>query len=360
MEENKEEYYSIGNIIVFIKSFFNYLRRKWLLLMITALAGAGLGVIYWFIQKPKYEAVTTFILEEKSTGGSGLAGLASQFGLNLGSLSSGGSIFAGDNILDILKSKKVVQQVLLSQVDNTVPGSKTLGDYYLLFTGIKKKWKKNPLLSDISFVNTKNKMSPIQDSVLNFIYETIIKKNLVTERTRKQSNIIKVRLIAPDRLFARLMTERLIEEAGKLYLDIRTGTAQENIRQLQRRSDSLLLLLNNKSYSAAASQLLDINPGIRSAIVPTEIAIRDKTVLATLYAEVTKNLEISKLLLSQQTPVIQLLDRPEYLLDDNKKGLAFLLIVFSFAACFMYIVGAFFLFLVFDIRDKQVNTGSRH
>ena len=115
-----------------------------------------------------------------------------------------------------------------------------------------------------------------------------------------------------------------------MYLLIKVGTAQQSIYRMQRRSDSLLSLLNNKSYTAAASQLLDVNPGLRTAVVPVEIATRDKTVIATLYTEVTKNLEVSKLLLSQQTPVIQLLDKPGLTLYDNKRSLSFLIFVGSF------------------------------
>lgn len=332
MEDNKEAYYSLAEIITTVKKFLAYLRTKLWMLMLAVFVGGGLGVLYYFIQKPKYEAVTTFILEEKSPGGGGLSGLASQFGFNLGGLSGGGSIFSGDNILDILISKKVVQEVLLSKVDNSKPEGKTLADLYLDFTGIKKHWeKKNPLLAGMNF-EVQKQISPVQDSLLNTIYEAIIKKDLLAERVRKQGSIIKVQVTSQDCLFARLMTERLVEEAGKLYMDIRIGTAQENIRQLQRRSDSLLVLLNNKSFSAAAIQPLDINPGIRTAAVPVEIASRDKTVLATLYAEVTKNLEVSRLLLSQQTPVIQLLDKPGLLMDDNKKGIIYFIVVFSFVA----------------------------
>jgi hypothetical protein len=87
------------------------------------------------------------------------------------------------------------------------------------------------------------------------------------------------------------------------------------------------MLLNSKSYRAASSQLLDINPGIKSAVVPAEIATRDKTVAATLYAEVTKNLEASRMMLSQQTPVIQILDTPGELLDDHKMSIPFLMVV---------------------------------
>lgn len=324
MEETKEEYYSLSNIINIAKSFFRYLGSKVTFLVLAILIGSGLGTLYYFVQKPKYEAVCTFILEEKSTGGGSLAGLASQFGLDIGGLSSGGSIFAGDNIMDILRSRKIVQKVLLSRVDtlNGKPG-KTLADYFLEYKGWKRKWPSKSLLGRIDYANTHNDLAlnQVQDSVLNVIHEYILKNSLSTERLNKKGTIIKVQITESDQVFAKLMTDRLVDEAGKLYLDIKTGTSAANISRMQRRADSLLALLNYKSYSVAASQMLDINPGLRTATVPTEIASRDKTVIATVYAEVTKNLEASKLMLSQQTPIIQILDSPAWPLVDKKKKL---------------------------------------
>src|SRR6478735_3901106 len=92
-----EEYTSVGDVLKKISSFISYLRRKWWLLILSALLGAALGVGWFLLQKPKYEAVTTFILEEKSPGGGSLAGLASQFGFDVGAVTGGGGIFAGDN-----------------------------------------------------------------------------------------------------------------------------------------------------------------------------------------------------------------------------------------------------------------------
>lgn len=354
MEENKQEDYSLQDIINTSKAFMNHLLRKWWILALAIIAGAGLGAAYYYIQKPKYEAVTTFILEEKSANSSGLTGLASQFGFNLGNLNGGGSMFSGDNILTILKSKKVVEQVLLSKVDSSLHIGESLADYYLEFKKLKKNWQKKPSLANLSFRDIKNQITPVQDSILNVVYQGIVNKNLVAERASKQGSIIRVKVTAPDCIFARLMSERLVNAAANLYMDVRTGTAQENIRELQRRSDSLLYLLNIKSYSTAASQPLDVNPGVRTATVATEIGLRDKTVLATVYGEVTKNLEASKLLLSQQTPIIQLLDRPGYLLEDKRMGLLFLSVVFSFVAGLICMGGFFFLFLL-NRGDVSVN-----
>lgn len=345
LDMDSENFYSLSKLVQLLKSFLHFLVRKWPLLVLSAVLGLVCGYLYFAGQKPKYEAVSTFILEDRSsTGGNGLAGLASQFGVNINTGSGGGGIFGGDNILSILKSKNIVQRVLLTKSEDT--DSSSLADRYLLFKGMKKRWRGKPMLDSLNFKDSNGSLTQLQDSVLNLIYENVIKDNLSVDRTSKQGTIIRVMVIAPDRSFARLMTVRLIDEASKLYLDIKVGTEVNNIKQLQNKADSLLYLLNNKSYSVAANQLLDVNPGIRTAAVPSEIASRDKTVLGTLYAEVVKNLETSKLLLSQQTPVIQVLDRPSYLLDDHKKSLFFLLLVSCILTETILFVGAFIFFIV--------------
>lgn len=346
MNAEAEDYYSLSTLFSHLKYFLGSLLKKWWLILLFAVLGVLAGLFYYFLQKPKYEAVSTFILEERSSVGGGLTGLASQFGFDVGSLGAGGGIFTGDNILDILRSKKIAYEVLLSKVDSQK--SETLADLFINSSEIGKKWSAHKELKTINFLDHK-KNEPLtqkQDSLLNQIHEYILNHGLSAERLNKKGSIIKVQVTSSNSTFARLTAERLVNEAAKLYLDIKTGTAQTNIEKLQRKSDSLLLLLNRKSFTTAASQPLDINPGIRTAIVPVEIATRDKSVLATIYAEVTKNLEASRLILSQQTPVIQLLDQPGVLLDDNKKGIVLLTIVGGIASTLMYILIAFAIFLL--------------
>ena len=49
-----------------------------------------------------------------------------------------------------------------------------------------------------------------------------------------------------------------------------------------------------------------------------ETDIRDKTMLATIFASVAQNLEIEKFTLSQETPVIQILDASVFPLQKQK------------------------------------------
>ena len=109
---------------------------------------------------------------------------------------------------------------------------------------------------------------------------------------------------------------------------------------LQRKADSLAALLNNKTYSAAASQqsLVDANPALRSVPIAAEITTRDKTMAATIFGEVIKNLEISKTLLNQETPVIQMVDQSSLPLVIQKVGKLKSLILGGFLAGFLCVI----------------------
>jgi uncharacterized protein involved in exopolysaccharide biosynthesis len=334
MEANKEEYYSLQDIINFIRQLGNYLLRKWWLLLLCTGIFILLGIAYYnFFQKPKYEAVCTFILEEKQSGIGNLGGLASQFGFDIGSLGSGESIFAGDNILDILKSKNIIQNVLLSKIDsNNSSKSIRLADFFLEFSGWKKRWSENKDLQNFSFANYTNEESSLQqDSVLNLIYDNLLKHSLTTERLNKKGSIIKITFTSVNTNFAKLMTERIVEASKIFYITIKTNTLQQNVNRLERKSDSLLALLNYKSYEVASAAVLDANPAIKSANVPSELKSRDKTILSALYSEMVKNLELSRISLSQQTPVIQILDSPTLPLADKSKTLLFLVLTSTLA-----------------------------
>lgn len=340
--EQKENFTS-ADILKIVRAFTITLMRQWYLLLLFCLIGVGLGIGYYHWQKPKYEAVCTFILEEKS-GTGGLAGLASQFGFNLGSMGGGTSLFSGENILDILTSQKIIKNILLTRVDENNKQSAALVDRYLQFSGMAEKFRDDSSLVHLNYSDSIG-LTPKEDSILNVIYKGIVQKNVSVNRISKQGTIIKVVVQSKDEQFARLLTERMVDGASKLYIFIKTGTAKSNIARMQHYSDSLLNLLNVKSYIVANAQPLDINPGLKSAAVPVEIATRNKTVIAALYTEVIKNLETSKIIVSQESPIIQILDKPGQLLEDKRIGLVSLILYFSIFTTFALIAYRFILFV---------------
>ncbi|UAJ14234.1 Wzz/FepE/Etk N-terminal domain-containing protein [Aquirufa lenticrescens] len=329
----------LGDVIESIKRFFSYLRSQFMLIALCAVVGLVLPLIYRAMQKPAYAASTTFILEEKSAGGGGLAGIASQVGLDLGSLGSGSSLFTGDNILEIIKSRVIIEKVLLTPISGSA--GKTLADLYLEFSGLGERLPAPVSFTILSDSAAAPAHSVYQDSVLYVMYEQIAKKNVSVDRLNKKGSIFKIVTVSQNQVFSKNFAERLLKETTTYYVNVKTSTAAANVKRLQARGDSLLRVLNAKSYNAASFQILDPNVAFKSMSVPAEVSSRDKSIVFSIYAEVTKNLEMSRIALVSQTPVIQLLDVPKFPLMDDRKSYVFL----GFAGLFAGLLVGFFLCL---------------
>lgn len=329
--DNKVPTLKVNDVMDEVQAFLQYLISKAKLLLGLMALGLLLAFVYSLIQQPKFEAKASFILEEKSGGmGGGLSGLASQFGFDVGSLTGSAGLFAGDNILDIIKSRTIIEKVLLTKVDSSkAPKGETLADLFLQWSKLKNKWSNKQGLNAVNFSNSGNGQpnSRLQDSVLLVIYQKIIKKNLAVERLNKKGSIIEITTTTPNEVFSKLFTERLVLETIRMYVDIKTSVATRNISRLEKRSDSLMELLNTKSYKSAAMQVLDANAAYKTTAVPVEVSQREKSVTYALYSEVMKNLEASRMGLAGQTPVINMLDQARYPLEDQQRSLWLLLLI---------------------------------
>lgn len=311
---------NLRTVILEIKSWIKIFRRNWLLFLICSLVGGGLGILYAKSKKRTYIADLTFVLDENKGGGLGAyAGIASQFGIDIGGASSSG-IFNGDNIIEFLKSRLMVEQTLLMPVDSN--NSQSLADYYIDTYNLRKRLKIAPDTKFIlpATINREN-FSIRQDSILFLLYQKIIKENLIIGKKDKKLNFINLSVVSESEMFSKYFAERLVGKAADFYIKTKTKKSKSNVDLLQSKADSIEYLLNKKTYSAAYSQDLNLNPARRVALVGSEVAIRDKAVLQTMYAEVVKNLELSRLAMVQETPIFQLVDSPILPLRSEKPGI---------------------------------------
>ena len=309
-----------GQLKIQLKKLLTHVISKKALLLVSTFCCLIIAFLWISIRKPNFKAISTFVLEEKSSSGGGIAGLASQFGVDLGSLGAGANgFFSGENIDEILTSTTVLEKVLNSPVTASDANSPLLADLYLDASGMKNSmaWKK--LLTGFSFKQhtTAPQQMRFRDSVMYAVMDRITQKDLVVDRSNKKGTIFQVEIGSKDPLFARLFTERLVDYTSTMYVDIKTRNITGNIKKLEARADSLRSSFQSKSYRSYQAQVLDANEAFSSTKATGEVSQRDKTVAFELYAEVAKNLELSRMMLINQTPVIQVLDRPRETLADN-------------------------------------------
>jgi uncharacterized protein involved in exopolysaccharide biosynthesis len=345
---------ALTDILATAKKFIHFIQTKIKLLGLLIVLGGILGLVYYFITSPKYQATATFIVEEKSSN-SGLAGMAGQLGFDISSLTGGNAgLFDGDNILEIIKSRNIIESVLLSKVDAADSvNSKTLADLYYETSGLKNKLegKSNDLANlNFSSINIGVAHTILQDSVLYMMIEKINKENLNVQRTNKKGSIISINTVSSSPQFSKLFSERLLNETSEMYIKIKVGNLSSNINRLQNKADSLQALLNRTSYQSAALNTFDANEAYKSSSVPEEMSQRDKLVLNTLYAEVVKNVEILRISLINQKPIIQILDLPKFPLVNQQKSFLLIELIGIIAGLAM---GLVYLLLAYTGNNKS-------
>ena len=345
---------ALTDIIASAKNFIQFIQSKIKLLGLLIVLGGLLGLVYYFITSPKYQATATFIVEEKSSG-SGLAGMAGQLGFDISSLTGGNAgLFDGDNILEIIKSRNIIESVLFSEVDvSDSANNKTLADLYYETSGLKNKLEgKSNELANLNFSSIKTDAAHtiLQDSVLFMMIEKINKDNLNVQRTNKKGSIISISTNSANPQFSKLFSERLLNETSEMYIKIKVGNLSSNITRLQNKADSLQALLNRTSYQSAALNTFDANEAYKSSAVPEEMSQRDKLVLNTLYAEVVKNVEILRISLINQKPIIQVLDLPKFPLVNQQKSFLLIELIGILAGL---VIGLLYLLLAYTGNNKS-------
>ena len=322
-----------------IQRFLNYFISQYKIILLITIITSTIGLIYGKLQPSTYKATSTFIVEDKSgKGGGGLSGLASQFGIDVGGLTGGGAgLFDGDNILEIIKSRAIIEKVLLTKIEEpSLAKGQTIADYYIQINNLGPAFEsKNITTKSLNFAGLTEgiKHTLQQDSILFILYSGI-NKSLNVEKKNKKSTIITLEVVSGNQVFSKIFAEQLLKQTSDLYIDIKTGNLSRSIDRIQQKADSLqnsLRGIYQKSFQAEnATKLYNVNSSLRINTSQTEITARDKTVSSTLYAEVVKNLETLKLSLINQTPVIQVLDTPKYpLFDQRTPARYFLLIGFA-------------------------------
>src|SRR5690606_22088858 len=216
--------------------------------------------------------------------------------------------FKGDNIIEFLKSRSMIDKTLLTEVEFD---GKTdlLVNRYIACYGLRKKWADNTRLRDIQFKDTVGIYT--QDSLMAEFYKSILKRDLeIGKLDKKNNNILVVKMETPDEVFSKAFVETLIENESDFYIRTRTQKAEENLAVLTHQVDSVRKELDAAIGNVAAAT--DANPNPNRALQSLRVGSQRRTVdvqaNTAILTELVKNQELAKITLRNERPVIQILD----------------------------------------------------
>lgn len=333
----------INKIVLTTRILFPYILKRWWQVLIIAIIFGVLGVAYAWMQQPVYTAEMLFTTEGEKGGQMGLySSLAAQFGVDISSSSN--SAFEGDNLIELLKTRTLVEKTLLTES----PSSKQLLiNEFLNNHKLNIKWASSPTLSKIKF--EKNNINPdrLRDSVMTNVIKMITKKQLVVERKDKKLNYITIKMSDNDEVFAKNFIEVLVKTSINYYVDYKSQKARKNYDLLAKQVDSVKGLLFGNIETIAETNDLNVNPirqKVRTSSQKTQVNAQANT---ALYTELTRQFGLAQVALQRETPLIQIIDSPVLPLEKKKLGRLMGGIMFAFVGGFLYI-----LFLII-IRWKE-------
>lgn len=316
---------SLKELIEKAKELYFYLLSQWKIIVMVGLFGAVLGLSYSFINKPIYTATLSFALEDEksSLGLSGALGLASSFGFDLGG--SGGSIFSGTNLTELFKSRKMVEQTLLTPVvvhDKTI----SLAEMYIQNNKWRKGWSEKPKLASIQFLPNANRnyFTRVHDSILGIIYADLSKNSLTVGQKDKKIAIVSIDVSSTNELFSKYFCEALARQVGQFYVTTKSKKARLNMAILQKQTDSIRAELNSAitGVAVANDNIFNLNPALNVRRAPSARRQVDVQANTAILTELVKQTELAKVTLRKETPLIQVIDRPILPLKKEKFGKA--------------------------------------
>lgn len=332
---------SLKELVVKATDWYFYLLSKWKIIVLAGLIGASLGVVYSLISKPVYTATLTFALEDEKSGGGlgGALGLAGSLGLDLGG--GGGSVFTGSNLTELLKSRRMVEQTLLTPV-NYNGKQVSLAEMYIDINKFRDNWKEKPELANIRFLPNSNRkdFTRVHDSILGSIYNRLSKTGLVVGQKDKKIAIINIDVSSLDELFAKYFCESLAKEVSDFYVATKSKKSRMNMLILERQTDSIRRELNGAitGVAIATDNTFNLNPALNVRRAPSSRRQVDVQANTAILTELVKQTELAKVTLRKETPLIQVIDSPILPLAKERFGKAKGIILGGFLGGFLILI----------------------
>jgi hypothetical protein len=326
---------SFFEIVKSFKSIVNYIFSKWKILFFTTLISMSLGYFYAKSIPIEYKASLVFAIDGDKGSSVGAIGLASQFGLDLGQ--NGTGTFEGSNLIELMRSRSIIEKTLLDSISTSVL-NKTLAQYYLDLNNIKV-FDINKNIITFKCNEDRSNYSVTKDSLLEQLYIKILSNHLVIKQMKKVS-FINIEVISNDEKFSKVFCEQIALQVSRFYSDTKSKKARINVEILQKQADSIRSELNYaiSGVASANDNVFNLNPSVnvkRTTAAKRQIDVQFNTAILT---QLISNLELAKVNLRKETPLIQIIDKPIFPLEKIKVSKSKTMMTFAIVTLLINII----------------------
>lgn len=337
MSKDTNNEITLVDVFVKLREAFRFVWGKKTSILFAGIIGGIIGLTYSLLKPIEYESKLTFIVDQAgdSKGLGALGGIASSFGF--GSIGGEGGLYENQvNLMNFIKSRSLIEKALIT----AIPGTKqTFAERFIDVYG----WREDQEIKNIHFLPNQNRESfdlP-KDSVLFEVYNYLLDEELIkVSMPDEEGSIIAIHFKAPDDTLANYFPKVLLNQVSTGYIDAKTKLARDNVLILQHQTDSVRIELNRALYSSASQtdEVFGLNPAFTMKRVPANKEQIDVRASSVLLEELIKNLELAKVQLKDQTPIIEVIDEPRFPLKTNNISKFRIILVFSLSIALFWLI----------------------
>ncbi len=338
----------IGTFFKGVNETIWFIIKRWYIVLLFVAIFCGIGAMYSIWYGKKYIATSSFAVEGQSASSSLLSSamsLANALGIQ--SSSSKGNAYNNNFFATLIQSRKVIKESLMTE--GIMNGKKDLmaNHYITLYKWregslLHKGWNKSPRLKDFYFKKKPiDQFTPLEDSISNIIYESIVDNNIeiiYDESTPFNIGIFTTR----NRDYSMNMLKILLDKSASYYMENVYALNQKNMRVAEFRVDSLGRELKKFDFRVASLRDQSNNTIRQKGLLNVNNAAREQTLLNAQYSAAVNNVELARVTILTSAPVLQIIDDPAYSTQVSFVNMTIAIIVGVFLGIFF---GSIYLFV---------------
>lgn len=143
-----------------------------------------------------------------------------------------------------------------------------------------------------------------------------------------------VTVVSENEIFSKTFAELIVKEVSEFYVETKSKKATLNLDILQKQTDSVRNELNAAITGVALSQdnTYNLNPALNIKRVPSSRRQIDVQANTAMLTQLVQNLELAKVAVRKETPLIQEIDRPVFPLPQSRVSPVISFIMWSVAS----------------------------
>ena len=305
--------YSFADVQHLASRALSKLKSNFFKILTITVLSSSLALSGIYIIPQRFQAHLLLAVEEGES--SGWQNLLAQFGLDVGGLNPGG-IFEGESLVKLFKTRYMIERTLMDSVE--MPrGSESLANAMFRYT----KWgTEGADFSNNYFPDDRADFTPLQDSLMMLLAEEVANEVLDVYKPDKKLSLININVTHNNKFVAQAFTEAIVQNTTDYFLETITSKARKNLQVLQNQRDSAQDYLSAALRRNAGARDAMVNPLFQSGQVDQFETYVDLQIANALFVEIAKNLTLAEIGLRKQTPLIQVIERPNFPLE--RSGLA--------------------------------------